>query len=484
MNVQASAGTAMLSRADVADLEMRVAGPVLLPDHADYPAECATFNLMTPVRPAVAIGAASVADIHAAVQFAANHDLPIAVLTTGHQVVRSAEGAVLINMSRMDAVDIDPARRLARVEGGVRWGQVVDEADKHGLAPVSGTSPTVGVVGYHLGGGLSPILARTHGYAADHIQAIEILTADGALRRITGSSEPDLFWALRGGKGNFGVVTALEFALFPIGTLYGGGLIFGGEHAAKLLHTWREWVNGLPTDMSSSIVFLRLPALPTVPEPLRGTFVMQVRFSSLRPQREAERMLAALRGIAPTILDTIRELPYREVGSAFMESPMPRPWVERSSMLRDFTAEAADALLGAVGPDSSAQVRFVELRLLGGALDRPPAVTNAVPGRNARWSLFGAGGGEPAQIPVIQQHLAALIDAVAPWAQAETMPNLLAASQGTTAEELRAIYGPDRYDRLVAIKQRYDPRNLFRMNHNIRPAPSQLSDPASGPLTS
>jgi len=137
-------------------------------------------------------------------------------------------------MSRMNAVHVDPGRSLARVEGGTRWHRVLDEADKYGLAPLSGSSPTVGVVGYHLGGGASPILGRAHGYAADHIQAIEIVTADGELRRVAASSELDLFWALRGGKGNFGVVTTLEFSLFPVKRFYGGGLFFAGEYAAKV----------------------------------------------------------------------------------------------------------------------------------------------------------------------------------------------------------------------------------------------------------
>jgi hypothetical protein len=464
---------APMSRTETADLGKQVAGPVLLPNDAGYQTECATFNLMSALRPAVAVGATSVADVQAAVRFAATRDLPVAVLATGHQMVRSAEGAVLINMSRMNAVHIDPARSLARVEGGTRWQQVLGETDKHGLAPVSGTSPTVGVVGYHLGGGASPILGRMHGYAADHIQSIEIVTADGKLRQVTASSELDLFWALRGGKGNFGVVTAMEFTLFPVKHFYGGGLIFAGEHAAKVLHNWREWVTDLPTQMSSSIAFLRPPPLPTVPEPPRGTFVMHVRFSSLRAQAEAERVLAPVRRIAPTVLDTITELPYREAGSLFfMDPPVPVPWVERSTMLRDFPSEAADALLAVLGPDSGAQLGFVELRPLGGAQERPPAVPNAVPGRSARWSLFGSGGGRPDLAPVFEQQLITLVNALAPWAQDEMMPNLLSARQGTTPEELRAIYGPERYDRLAAIKKQYDPRNLFRMNHNIAPAKS------------
>jgi FAD/FMN-containing dehydrogenase len=454
--------------ADIADLSAAVAGPVSLPRDVDYPAECATFNLQNPVRPAVAVGALTVDDVQAAVRFAAERELPVAVLATGHQMARSAEGSVLVNLSRMNGRHLDLKRGMAGAEGGARWQRVLDLSDEYGFAPLSGTSPTVGVAGYHLGGGASPILGRMYGYAADHVHAIEIVTADGELRRVTAETEPDLFWALRGGKGNFGVVTALEFKLFPVMGLYGGGLAFAGQDAARVLHSWREWVFDLPEDMSSSVAFLRLPALPTVPEPLRDRFVIDVRFFALRSQEEAERALAPIRAVAPTVLDTVTERRYRDAGSVFMEPSLPLPWVDRATALRDFPSEAADTLLALIGPDSDTQLGLVELRLLGGALQRPPAVPNAVPSRRARMSLY-AGGGGAAVPPGVDEQLIALVDALAPWAQDEIMPTFLGAAQGTTADELRAIYGPERYDQLAEVKTRYDPSNRFCMNHNIKP---------------
>ncbi|MGY4652875.1 FAD-binding oxidoreductase [Mycobacterium sp. URHB0021] len=440
---------------------------MLLPDDDRYAAECATFNLLTPVRPAVAVGATGVADVQAAVRFAAQRDLPIAVVATGHQMVGPAEGSVLINMSRMNTRYVHARRHIARVEGGVRWQQVLGLTDRYGLAALSGSSPTVGVVGYHLGGGASPVLGRTYGYAADHVQAIEIVTADGQLRWVTAGSEPDLFCALRGGKSNFGVVTTLEFTLFPVRCVYGGGLVFAGEHASRVLHAWRQWVPHLPEQMSSSIAFLRQPPLPTVLEPMPGRFVIQVRFSSLGPPVEAESVLAPLRGVAPTMLDTIEAMRYRDADSMFLAPPVPISWVGRSTGLQRFPTEAADALLSVLGPDSGSQLAFVELRALGGGLERPPAVPNAVPGRNARWSLSASACSRPDLVPLFEEQLTTLVDTMAPWAQDEMMPNLLSARQGTTPLDLRAVYGPQRYDRLAAIKKRYDPDNLFRVNHNI-----------------
>jgi Berberine and berberine like len=219
--------------------------------------------------------------------------------------------------------------------------------------------------------------------------------------------------------------------------------------------------------MSTSIAFLRRPPLPTVPGPLRERFVIQVRFSSLLPQRQAKR--APMRLMAPTLMDTMTQLRYAEAGSLFMEPPLPAPWVSRSTVLQDFPSQAADALLAVLGPDSHAQLRFVELRLLGGALQRQPAVPNAVPGRSARWSLVGSGGGRSDLAPVFEEQLTTMVEALAPWAQDEMMPNFLGAQQGCTADELRAIYGCERYDRLASIKARYDPHSLFCMNHNITP---------------
>ncbi|WIX82199.1 FAD-binding oxidoreductase [Amycolatopsis carbonis] len=445
-----------LTPAEVAGLSRRLTGPVVLPGDAGFEAECATFNLATPLRPAVAIGATTVADVRAAVRFAADRALPIAVLTTGHQVVNRARGAVLVTLSRMDAVEVDPVAGIARVQGGARWSQVTERAGDSGLAGVSAASPTVGVVGYHLGGGHSPILGRTHGYAADHVRALRLVTADGALREVTADAEPELFWGLRGGKGNLGVVTSTEFSLFSVRSFYCGGLFFAGEHASKILHAWREWVTALPREMSSSIAFRRRSRPAEV--------VVHVRFSSLGPSAEAEAALAPLRALAPAVRDTVAETAYRDGHRLHLDPSAPVGWLERTAALRSFPAGAADALLAVAGPDSGTEPGFVELRALGGALADEPAVPNAVAGRGVRWALVGAGGREAGA------QLDALVATLAPWSQDERNANLLAAGQATTVAEVRAAYGSARYERLAQLKGRHDPQNLFRVNHNIAPA--------------
>ncbi|WP_326565796.1 FAD-binding protein [Amycolatopsis rhabdoformis] len=415
----------------------RLAGPVVLPGAAGFEAECETANPRTPLRPAVAVGAATVADVQEVVRFAAERALPIAVLGGGHQVASSGRGAVLINLSRLAEVDVEPVAGIARVRGSARWGEVAERAGECGLAALSASSATVGVIGYHLGGGHSPILGRVHGYAADHVRALQLVTADGVVHEVTAGHE--LFWALRGGKGNFGVVTAIEFALFPVKSFYGGGLYIKGEHAAAVLHAWREWAPALPREMSTSLAIRRRPET-----------LVHVRFASTGPNPEA--VLAPLRAVAPAERDTIAETPYRNSHQLHLDPPAPDGWVERSTALRTFPAEAAEAVL-------AAELDVVELRALGGALADEPAVPNAVAGRGAPWVVTGSGRSraQPAD----------LTKSLAPWSTEELNANLL--TDSTTPDEVRAAYGPARYERLAGLKRRYDPHNLFRVNHTIVP---------------
>ena len=263
-------GDCAVTEADAGSLGAVVDGVVRVPGDDGYAEECATYNLSLPRRPAVVIGAASPGDVSSAVQFGAARGLPVGVLATGHATSVPADGAVLVTTRRMNAVSIDPVARTARAEAGVRWQQVIEAAAPHGLAPLNGSSPLVGVVGYTLGGGLSPVGARARGWAADHVRAIEMVTADGEPVRTTPQRDADLFWAVRGGKDNFGIVTAIEFGLFEVERLYGGALYFPGELTADVLAAFQECAPTLPEEMTMSVALMRLPPLDIVPEPLRG----------------------------------------------------------------------------------------------------------------------------------------------------------------------------------------------------------------------
>lgn len=462
--------TASATAIDVADLRGSVTGPVLLPGEDGYAAEAASNNLNNPLVPAIAVGVTSVADVQAVVRFAARHHLPVAVRATGHQTARDADGAVLINLERLDEIRIDVAARTARVEGGVRWAAMVDAAAEHGLAPMSGSAPTVSVIGYILGGGQSPVFGRSQGYAADHVRELEVVTADGELRRVTADSEPDLFWALLGGKGNLGVVTAIEFELFPVTEFYGGGVHFAGERMAEVLHAWRTWAPTLPEAATTSIAVQRLPQA-VLPESLPCAFVLHVRFAYLGPAEEGERLFAPIRAAAPPLIDAVQTLPYRKYALIHLDPTEPIPYYDRTTTLREVSPEVVDALVEFAGPGSRNPLLSIEIRALGGALDREPAIPNAVPMRGIPYVMFGFGVGGPDQADLLRDWLARMVRTFEPWSAGDRrMVNFLSKDEATTPSQVRLAYGPDRYNRLARIKRRFDPENMFRNNHNIEPA--------------
>lgn len=452
---------------EAAALAKAVAGSVLLPGDAGYDLERAVFNLNQELTPAVIVVAQRVIDVQAAVAFAAGQHRPVLVKSTGHQIVGTAQGAVMITTHRMDGVDIDAAGRTATVGAGAVWAAVVEKAAEVGLAPLNGSNPTVGVAGYTLGGGLSPTLGRSHGYAADHVRSLDVVTADGELRHVDPESESDLFWALRGGKGNFGVVTTLEFALFPVSRLYGGGIYFAGDRMTDVLRAWTAWHPNTPETMISSFAALRLPPLPDVAEPLRGVFTVALRIAYTGTAEDGERMIAPLRAAAPAIVDTVAEMPYAAVASIHNEPTTPLPYYERSCMLREFPAQAQDKLVELVGPDSDTTMWIAELRALGGAWDREPKVPNSVATRGLPYVLLGVEVGPLSEEQRLKEAIAALLDGMAPWHGERRLVNNLAPEEATDAV---AIYGRDVYERLASVKESYDPGNMFRLNHNIVPA--------------
>ena len=452
-------------------LAAEVTGPVLVPGDEEYAAETATWNLAVDYRPAVAVGAACVADVQAAVRFAGARELPVAVVATGHGAVGPADPGLLINLRRMDDIVVDQEQRTATVGAAVEMQQLIFATAEHGLAPLAGSSPNVGVVGYTLGGGLSPALGRAYGYAADHVRAAEIVTPDGQLRHIDQETEPDLFWAIRGGKGNFGVVTSLTLDLFPVTRLYGGGLFYDGEHADAVLEEYRKLVADAPEILTASVAFLRLPPLPFVPEPLQGRLTVHVRISYLMWAAEAEELIAGLRGAAPTLIDSVREMPFTDVASIHNDPVDPLPACESSAQLADFPREAADALIAAAGPEADTPALLVEIRQLGGALGREPEEPNAVGNRDARFQLFAVAVGDPGLQQTLRPALQSVVDALAPWGTGTTPINFLSSFDITT-EAVSKAYEPATFERLARIKNDYDPKDLFRVNHNIPAAKS------------
>jgi FAD/FMN-containing dehydrogenase len=451
-------------------LRVAVAGPVLdgadPAQHAQLADEIGTFNLAVVHHPAVVVGATCTADVAAAVRYAGATGLPVAVQATGHAPVQPADGAALVSTRRMQDVTIDPAARTARIGAGVRWSTVMAAAAEHGLAPLSGSSSNVGAVGYALGGGVGA-LSRQHGFAADHVRSLQVVTADGAVRLLTAGDErdADLFWALRGGKSNFGIVTEMVVDLFPVSTLFGGGVFFAGSAASDVLHAYRSWADSLPDETTTSIALLRLPPLPHLPEPVRGQFVVHLRFAHDGDAEVGQRLLDPMLAAGPIVLSSVGEMPYTAVDAIHMDPTEPMPSWERGSLLHSLPAEAVDALVGAAGPDVELPLVLVELRQLGGALARPPRVPNAVAGRGGAFQLFTVGPMVPGLAEVVPVAGSAVHEALRPWSTGTSLLNHL--GDATTPARVGAAYEPETLRRLLEVKAAYDPGNLFRFGHAL-----------------
>jgi FAD binding domain len=276
---------------------------------------------------------------------------------------------MLLRMTRMRQVDVDPAARTARAEAGAVWQDLIVPAAEHGLAGLAGSSPGVGVTGYIPGGGLG-WLARRYGLAANSVTAAELVTPRGDLVRADAGHEPDMFWAVRGGGGAVGVVTALEMQLYPVRELYAGDLFFPIQRAAEVLHAWREWTVTAPDDVTSICHILWLPPLPELPEPLRGRAFATLEAACLGDAGTGAELIGPLRRLGPE-LDTFAMIPASALGQLNMDPSQPASGEGDSAFLADFPAAAIDARVAAARPDAETPPDSVEIRHLGGALARP-----------------------------------------------------------------------------------------------------------------
>ncbi|MEU4428178.1 FAD-dependent oxidoreductase [Actinoplanes sp. NPDC024001] len=472
--IGASALLAPFTTGDVAEAAAHtprgLRGRALLPGDPGYAEEIKTYNLVQVPDPGLIIAAETAGDVQIAVRIAAKRGAPIAVLATGHQPsVPIGRDAVLITTRALRGVTVDARRRLARAEAGALWQHVVEKAAPAGLAPLNGSTPIVGVVGYTLGGGLSPTLGRRYGYAADHVRSIDVVTADGRLRTVTAKSDPELFFGLRGGKSNFGVVTAVEFGLFPVTSFYGGSILFAGADAGRLLHAYRRWVRTVPDAMSSSVALMRIPDLPSFPPPLRGQSVASLRIAWSGEAAAGAALVRPLREAAAPIMDMVAEQPYAAFPAIHSDPVDPIPAYERTALLRELSGDTVDALLAAAGPDAPFPITMVEVRHLGGALARPPRHPSAVSHRDAAFTLFIASIAGPDQAAATRAAEAEIIRALRPWSTGGSYINFMSVDEAS-ADAVRHAYRPDVHRRLRHLKRRVDPANLLRLNHNIAPA--------------
>jgi FAD binding domain/Berberine and berberine like len=449
---------------DIHALRAHLGIEIVTPADAEWDEARLAWNLAIDQRPAAVAFPESTDDVAAIVDFAREHGLRVAPQSTGHNAgPLELDYTILLKTERMRDVRIDPATRTARVGGGAQWQDVTGAAGEHGLAALAGSSPDVGVVGYTLGGGLS-WMARRYGLAANHVTAVEVVTADGRIVRADAANDPDLFWALRGGGGSFGIVTALEFELFPIAQVYAGMLAFPIERASEVLHGWREWTATLPDEVTSIARLMRIPPLPEIPEPVRGRQLVIVEANVIGAEADGIELLEPLRALGPEI-DTFAMIPAPALSRLHMDPEHPVPGITTTSLLRELPPEAISALVGVAGPGVESPLLSVELRHLGAAAGRAPDSGGAVSKIDAPFAMFAVGMAiTPQMAAAVEASIPPLDEALAPYRADRSYTNF--AEERSRAEEL---FG-DAYARLREVKAKYDPSDLIRANHPVAPA--------------
>ena len=434
--------------------------PLVLPDSPHYDAARQAWNLHSDQRPAAVCVATTTAHVQAAMAYARAHDLRVAAQTTGHlsATLPSLEGTLLLRTALHDGVvEVDPAERVARIKAGARWGDVVEAVAPHGLAVMHGSSPSVGVVGYLLGGGLS-FYGRTHGLAVNHVRAFEVVTPDGSLRRVDADNGAELFWALRGGGGAYAIVTAVELGLLPYAEVTGGALFFPAEQAGRVLRAWHEWTKTAPDTVTTTFRLLCLPPIPEVPEPLRGVPTVCVDGVALDAP-EGARLERLLRSVAEPIMGGFGPMPSAAVVRLHGDPEEPVPAIGDGILLEQLDAWAIEAFLRVAGEGSP--LLAAELRHLGGALAAPPAGAGARGHLEGKFLMFGVGIPDaPAPAAELDAYLDVYLGAMAPWATGTRFTSF--------AERRRSLATcvPDEaLARLARIRAAVDPDEVLVPSH-------------------
>lgn len=450
---------------DIAQLRDRIWGEVVTPYDSSWDEARQVFNLAADQQPAAIVYAESAEDVQAAVRFARKHGMRVAPQTTGHNagpLIPNLSDTLLVKTTRMKGVAIDTQAKTARVQAGTVWGEVTSKLEGTGLAALHGSSPTVGVVGYSLTGGVG-FQARKHGMQVNHITAIELVNEFGETVRATADEHPDLFWALRGGGGNFGVVTALEFGLVETPQLHAGMMIWPWEHAKEVYETWLAMLPQLPEEFTTTCRLIQMPPFEEIPDFLRGRQLVVFNGAYLGGREAAEKLIAPLRALNPE-MDTFADVDPSALAQLHMDPEDPVPYAADHAMVDEvIDAEKLDEFLAVAGPGSGSPLLIAELRHTGGAL------TRCAPNQGARKSLdgqmlfFACGALAPGLDPQIVRGHAAKVREVFDSVKADR--NYLNFSE--EAGQMDDFFDPHTLERMRSVKAEYDAANLFQANFEL-----------------
>jgi FAD/FMN-containing dehydrogenase len=440
-------------------------GRLHLPGDPGYDAARLPWNVAVDQRPAAVAFPRTAAEVGAVVRAAAENGLRVAPQSTGHNAgplaARGLDDVVVVRTSEMGTAVADPVRGIVRVEGGAVWEPAVEAAAAHGRAVLHGSSPDVGIAGYSLGGGIG-WYARRLGLATNSLTAVELVIADGSLVRADARTNPELFWALRGGGGSFGVVTALEFKMYDVQTAYAGMLVWDLSRLEPVLREWAAWGPDAPDEVTTSLRAMRVPPMPDVPEPLRGRELVMIDGAVLGSDERGEQLLAGLRALRPEI-DTFGRAPAKSLVRLHMDPEGGAPFVSDTAMLGAFPEAAIDAFVAEVGPGAPTSLLLAELRQLGGALGRPHEGGGVLSHLDASFVAFA---GTIAATPEMgaRGHADAtrLTAALAPFANGRQYLNF-----AENPVDPRAAYDEGVWTQLKGIRSAVDPHGMFAANHPV-----------------
>ncbi len=456
-----------MSNLTLEQLRARVHGAVITPNDDGYDDARRVYNAMIDRRPAVIVQCANATDVAAAVDFARENALALAVRGGGHSVpgFGTVDDGVVADLAGMRAVAVDPAKRTARAEGGATWGDFNEATAAHGLATTGGIISTTGVAGLTLGGGIG-YLARGFGLSCDNLVSAEIVTADGQTVTANEDENADLFWAIRGGGGNFGVATALEFRVHPVKEIYGGPMFFAMKDAEAVLRWFREFIADAPEQFGGFPAFQIAPPLPFIPEDRHGETFLAFVACWAGPVDEGEQILKPLHDVAEVVAEHVGPMPYPALNSAFdglVPAGLQHYW--KANFVRELTDDAITAHLEH-GPKVPAVNSTVHIYPINGACHRVAADATAFAYRDASFAPVIAGmWPDPSQNDANIKWVRDYYAATAPLSEEGGYINFMA---GDDQERIKANYRGN-YARLVEVKRRYDADNLFRVNQNIKP---------------
>lgn len=457
----------MAAQATLEAFKTRLRGELLQANDTDYEAARQVYNGMIDRHPRLIARCANVADVIAAVQFARDNDMLVAVRGGGHNGggLGTCEDGLVIDLSRMKGIRVDPVARTVRVEGGCTWGDVDHATHAFGLATPSGVISTTGVGGLTLGGGLGH-LTRKCGLSIDNLLAVDMILADGRLVTASAEENVDLFWGVRGGGGNFGVVTSFLFRLHPISTVHAGPMLWPLNQATEVMQWYREFITQAPEDMNGFFAFLVVPPGPPFPEHLHNQTMCGIVWCYTGRQEQVEAAFKPIGSFRPPALDLVGPLPYPALQSMFDALyPPGLQWYWRADFVNELS-DAAIALHVKYGSDIPTPYSTMHLYPINGAVHRVGQQDTAWSYRDATWAQVIVGvDPEPVNNDKIIGWTKAYWEALHPYSAGGAYVNFM---MDEGEERVKATYR-DNYERLVVIKNMYDPTNLFRVNQNIKP---------------